>query len=178
MKVSPELLDALDEEDLSPARVVPWYRDWKLFIGIITVVTLAFLLISFVGFPTSVSGNSMYPTYKDRQSVLVYKTYSSINRYDIVAIDGDRPLIKRVVGLPNETVQIANGKVYINSKLLSDDVISVDIKEAGKASSPIVLGENEYFVLGDNRNNSSDSREYGAFSEEQILGKIAFSKNK
>ena len=82
--------------------------------------------------------------------------------------------IKRVIGLPGETVQIVGGRVYINGELLESDVYGNELMiSAGRASQPITLGENEYFVLGDNRNGSKDSRveEVGNVKRSQIQGK-------
>lgn len=155
---------------------IPWYKDKKLFLEIIAAVVLAFLFVIFIGFPSTIHGSSMYPTFNNGDTVFVYKQYKEINRYDIIAVNSDKAMIKRVVALPNETVQICNGKVYINGELLSDDPVCSYIEEKGKASEPILLDTDEYFVLGDNRNNSSDSRIYGPFKKDEILGKIAHKK--
>ena len=81
---------------------------------------------------------------------------------------------KRIIGLPGETVQIKDGWVYINGQKLEDDVGAEPIAEARQAAEPITLGEDEYFVLGDNRNFSSDSRDpdVGNIRRDEIIGKI------
>lgn len=117
------------------------------------------------------------PNYRNGESVLVSKLYTNLNRYDVVIVEADeKTLIKRIIGLPNESVLIRNGKVYINGQLLKDDVVSEDILDAGITSISLSLKDDEYFVLGDNRNNSLDSRTFGAFKREKIVGKVLFNK--
>ena len=100
---------------------------------------------------------------------------------DRVIIDNDgENIIKRIIGLPGETVSLVDGYIYIDDVKL-DDVVDIKIKDAGLLSSPILLDDNEYFVLGDNRNNSLDSRTYGAFSFSDIITDIDYNlrvKNK
>ena len=81
---------------------------------------------------------------------------------------------KRIIGLPGETVQIQDGAVFIDGKPLEDDISSESIEKARRASEPVVLGEDEYFVLGDNRNFSSDSRDtdVGNVKRRDIIGRI------
>ena len=83
--------------------------------------------------------------------------------------------IKRVIGLPGETVQIADGVIYINGEPLEEDYGLEEITNPGRALEPITLGEDEYFVLGDNRNGSSDSRmtDVGNITRKQIVGKAS-----
>lgn len=151
---------------------------WTLYILIILVVT--FLVVQFVGQKTTVNGVSMYPTLEDGDSLIVDKVtykFSDPKRFDIVVFpfqyQEDTYYIKRVIGLPGETVQIVEGVIYINGQPLTEDYGWETIEKAGLASDPITLGEDEYFVLGDNRNNSSDSREpsVGNVSKSSIIGK-------
>ena len=107
----------------------------------------------------------MEPVIYSGQNILINKVaynLASPKRGDVIVFkpNGNKNspyYIKRVIGLPGETVQINNGKVYINGSILSDDV-STDTKEAGIVATEITLDTDEYFVLGDNRNNSEDSR--------------------
>ena len=101
-------------------------------------------------------------------------------RYDIVVFpfrDGSKKnYIKRVIGLPGETIRLSSdGKIYINGEELTDDVYGLEVFEkAGNATSPITLGDDEYFVMGDNRNNSEDSRfdVVGKVKRSEIIGKV------
>lgn len=120
----------------------------------------------------------MFPTYENNETVFVNRTARNYKRFDVVAVEKDSPMIKRIIGLPNETVQIIDGYVYINHQMLTETPSLPLIRDAGKSGSPIVLGDDEYFVLGDNRNNSADSRLFGAVSEDEILGKVWPNKTK
>ena len=130
-----------------------------------------------------VNGSSMHPTlignyndgyeygYTDR---FIFKI-TGLDRFDIVVIkkSNDELWIKRLIGMPNEKVQIIDGLVYINDMVLDDDVYCDEaILEAGLASNPIYLGDDEYFVLGDNRNHSTDSRfsQLGIVNYDDIYG--------
>jgi signal peptidase I len=123
----------------------------------------------------------MEPTLADEDNLIVDKItylFRDPKRTEIVVFPyRDREgvyYIKRVIGLPGETVYIdENGYVYIDGKVLKEDYIKELANDAGIASVPVVLGEDEYFVMGDNRNNSSDSRDpsVGNIQRDQIIGK-------
>lgn len=124
-----------------------------------------------------VQGNSMNEAYKVGDIVLLEKRCSDLKRFDVVIIKiNNVKMIKRVIGLPKETVQILDGNVYINNKKLEDDIVDIKIEDAGIASSKIDLAADEYFLLGDNRNESEDSRSdsIGIIKKEQIVGKVFF----
>lgn len=133
--------------------------------SIVLAVFLAFMLVMFFGIKTSMVGSSMEPVIYSGQNVYINRVaynMSSPKRGDIIVFkpngnQNSHLYIKRVIGLPGETVKISGGKVYINGAILADDVAS-DTKEAGIATNDIVLDTDEYFVLGDNRTNSEDSR--------------------
>lgn len=156
--------------------------EWCLYI--VVVIVASYLFVTFIGQRTTVSGDSMYPALHDGDSLLVEKItyqFTSPERYDIIVFpyeyEENKFYIKRIIGLPGETVQIIDGAVYIDGELLESDIYGAEIMEyAGTAAEPITLGEGEYFVLGDNRNNSSDSRypSVGVIQEEDIVGKAFF----
>ena len=152
----------------------------KAIVDIIVIVCAAFLMINFFFDNTSITGHSMNNTLKNDDVMLVNKVafkYRDPKRYDVIIFKPNIGNVsdyytKRIIGLPGETVQIVDGKVYIDGKVLEDDVIDEVIYNAGNAAKPIKLGYNEYFVLGDNRNNSDDSRfsNVGFVKYEDIVG--------
>ena len=147
-------------------------------------ILLAFVIVFLVGMKVSVIGVSMEPALHNGQEVLVnrflYKLFSP-ERGDIVVFlsNGNKNshyYLKRVIGLPGETVQIIGGYVYINGELLEEDESYDKIADPGIAENEIILGIDEYFVLGDNRNNSEDSRSgnIGIVDKDNITGKAWF----
>ena len=134
---------------------------------LLAVVLITLFIINFVGVRTQVIGTSMSPTLADGDNLIVEKIsyrFSDPQRFDIIVFpyqQTNKHYIKRIIGLPGETVQIIDGYVYINGELLEENYGNAVMDNAGIAVNPIVLGEDEYFVLGDNRNNSEDSR-FGA----------------
>lgn len=144
----------------------------------------ASFVTSYVAHQTTVEGESMEPTLSDGDTVIIQRLsyyFTSPDRYDVVVFpvtydesaDEDTYYIKRVIGLPGETVQIIDGSVYINGEKLQDDKYALsDILEAGVASDPLILGKDQYFVMGDNRNMSTDSRNsyVGLVNRKDIIG--------
>lgn len=147
------------------------------------VICLTYLIITFVGQRTEVSGESMEATLSDGDNLIVDKIsyrFRDPQRYDIIVFPfqylEDTFYIKRIIGLPGETVQIdTNGTIYINGEVLGEtygrEVIRPE--NVGRAIEPITLGDDEYFVLGDNRNNSTDSRTeiVGNIHRKDIIGR-------
>lgn len=158
----------------------------RLFWALVCICLTFFLTWSvteFVGQRTEVEGMSMSPTLKDKENLILDKIsyrFRDPERYEIVVFPPkykeNTYYIKRVIGLPGETVQIRNGEVYIDGMRLEGDEAYGKIKDSGLAAEPFLLGEEEYFVLGDNRNDSIDSREpeVGAVRREDILGRAFF----
>lgn len=151
----------------------------SLYLLVVLVVT--WLVIHFVGQRTQVQGESMEPTLHDGDNLIVDKITYRFNdpkRFDIIVFPfrykENTYYIKRIIGLPGETVQITNdGKIYINQEELKEGYGKEVILDPGNAYTPITLGEDEYFVLGDNRNNSSDSRSssVGIIQRDDIIGR-------
>lgn len=154
----------------------------KKFIGyIVSLFFLSALCAIYVVQITDVYGNSMEPELRDKQKVFVNKLiyeFEEPERFDIIVFrylyKTEEYYIKRIIGLPGETVQIKDGVVYVNGEALADPYAYETVKDAGRAAEPILLGEGEYFVLGDNRNHSSDSRGYDVANVKrpQILGRV------
>lgn len=146
----------------------------------VILLAVAYLFLHYVGQRTIVSGNSMYPALEDGDSLVVDKLsyrFRTPERFEIVVFPfqykDNTYYIKRVIGLPGETVQIVDGKIYINGEVLKEDYGYETIENPGLAYKPITLGEDEYFVLGDNRNDSMDSREpaVGSVKGKTIMGR-------
>ena len=120
--------------------------------------------------PIMVSGKSMMPTLHGGELMMLQK-FGNINRYDVIVVDYKKDhLIKRVYGMPGETIECIDGIIYINDKVLSDKYGSGTTNDFKK----IKLKDNEYFVLGDNRSDSLDSIIIGPVKKENILGKTSF----
>ena len=151
---------------------------WVFYIAFVLVLT--WVIITFVGQRTRVNGRSMMNTLHDGDNLIVEKLsyrFSDPKRFDIIVFPptGKKEYyIKRIIGLPGETVQIdENGNIYINGELLEENYGAETIQNPGRAANPITLGDDEYFVMGDNRNNSKDSRseEVGNVKRSQIIGR-------
>lgn len=150
-------------------------------IYLLVVLCAAYLIITYVGQRTQVSGSSMEITLSDGDNLLVDKItyrFSDPKRFDIIVFpfqyDTDTYYIKRIIGMPGETVQIDyDGNIYIDGEILEESYGREVIQNPGRAAEPITLGEDEYFVMGDNRNNSSDSRDpsVGNIHRKDIIGR-------
>lgn len=147
---------------------------WFFVILFVVVLAIRFYAVQLF----QVQGESMMPTLQESDILLVEKfTYRSNQpeRFDIIVLKKDeQQYVKRIIGLPKETIQIKKGQVYVNGKVLKEPIVFDSIEDGGMARDEMVLGEDEYFVLGDNRNNSKDSRhvEVGIVNRQQIQGKI------
>lgn len=151
---------------------------WLLYI--VLIITLTWIVVTFVGQRTEVSGSSMETTLSDKDQLIVDKMtyrFRDPKRYDIVVFpyqyQDNTYYIKRIIGLPGETVQILSGMVYIDGMRLDEHYGNEIMENPGIAEEPLTLGEDEYFVLGDNRNNSSDSRasDVGLIHRKDLIGR-------
>jgi signal peptidase I len=152
----------------------------SLVLYVVIVIGITFLIVRFVGQRTYVSGHSMENTLDDGDNLIVEKItyrFKYPERFDIIVFpfryEEKTYYIKRIIGLPGETVQIVDGKIYIDGEVLEESYGREVMKYAGQAAEPITLGEDEYFVLGDNRNDSSDSRDpsVGVIKRNEIIGR-------
>lgn len=145
------------------------------------VIVAMFLIIHYVGQRTEVSGSSMENTLSDGDNLIVDKIsyrFHEPERFDIIIFpyqyEADTYYIKRIIGMPGEKVRIDDaGNIYINGEILKESYGREIILDPGIAKDEIILGEDGYFVLGDNRNNSSDSRDpsVGIIHKEDIIGR-------
>ena len=161
-----------------PKGILKELLGWIVYIAVI--IGLTWLIITFVGQRTRVSGHSMEATLHDGDNLIVDKLsyrFRDPKRFEIIVFPyrhiENTYYIKRIIGLPGETVQVKDGYVYIDGEKLDENYGLEVMEDAGIAAEPIELGEDEYFVLGDNRNHSSDSRDpsVGILHIDELIGR-------
>ncbi len=155
-----------------------WIRDLAFS------VLIAVVLIVFIYQPVKVEGTSMMPGLKDQERIFINKfTYrlGSIQRGDTVVfkfpLDDTKSYIKRVIGLPGDRIRIESGQVYVNGRRLTEDYVTDRDNVSWPSPGPVadqVVPPGKYFVLGDNRSSSSDSRTWGFVPRKDIYGKAVF----
>jgi signal peptidase I len=151
----------------------------KEIFSIIIVIVIGILIKIYIFCPVKVQGTSMYPTLHDKDYMIMNAIgyyLNGLERFDIVVVKTDNDMIiKRVIGLPGETIEYKDNALYVNGEEIEEE-FTHDITHNFKLSeiNVEVIPEGYYFVVGDNRGNSSDSRTIGLISKNQIKGKARF----
>jgi signal peptidase I len=151
-----------------------WARDLLIAVG------LAAVIIVFLYQPVKVEGTSMVPLLSDQERIFVNKfvyRFEPIQRGDVVVfwypLDRSKSFIKRVVALPGELVEMRDGRVYVNGQLLPEQFVPKEYMD-GSSFGPYTIPDDQYFVMGDHRSSSNDSRVFGPVPREAIYGKAVF----
>ena len=161
-------------------RVRVWRAVWELLHDLSVAVLFCFFLITFVAQAFRVQGTSMLPLLQDGERIIVNKfiyRFHPIERGDVVVFwypkDPSVSFIKRVVGLSGDTVEIRNGVLYVNGQMVREDYLSPRFRD-NDTHLPTEVKKGYYFVLGDHRNSSNDSRSWGEVPEKYIYGRAVF----
>jgi signal peptidase I len=171
-------------ESVAPASAVPRGRAlrivWELLHDLSVAVLFCFFLITFVAQAFRVQGTSMLPLLEDGERIIVNKfvyRFHSIQRGDVVVFwyprDPSVSFIKRVVGRPGDVVEIRSGALFVNGRAVREDYLVPRFRGA-ESTPPVEVREGYYFVLGDHRNSSNDSRSWGEVPEKYIYGRAVF----
>jgi len=151
-----------------------WFRD------VLISVAASFMIITFIYQPVRVEGTSMQPELRDQDRLFINKFayhFENISRGDVVVfhypLDPSKSYIKRVIALPGDTLRIDDGRVYVNGKRIAEPYVPARYRD-DRSYPKIVVPNNEYFVMGDHRSISSDSRDFGPVNRNVIYGKAAF----
>lgn len=154
-------------------KFIEFYNNKKIreFIPYLLIIIIVILIRTFIATPIKVNGTSMYDTLEHKDTMILNKIDVRLNdleRFDIVVIEtGDTYIIKRVIGLPGETIKYQNGKLYINGKKVKDPYYKNDNTSDFVS---VKIPKNHYYVLGDNRMDSIDSRIIGPVNLDSIKG--------
>jgi len=151
-----------------------WVRDF------IISVMASFFIITFLYQPVKVEGTSMQPELRDQDRLFVNKfayNFEKISRGDVVVFyyprDTQKSYIKRVIGLPGDDIRIDDGRVFVNGQRIDESYVPKRFRDV-RSMADMVVPQDEYFVMGDHRSISSDSRDFGPVIRKLIYGKAAF----
>jgi signal peptidase I len=152
-----------------------WLRD------ILFAIAVAIFIVVFVVQPVKVEGTSMQPRLSDQDRIFVNRfiyRFTDIDRGDVVVFwyprDRKKSFIKRVIGIPGDTIEIRRGRVYVNGKVLKEPYLKAEFSDY-RSFEKVLVPQGKYYVLGDHRNSSNDSRNWGFVDEPLIYGKAVFS---
>jgi signal peptidase I len=151
-----------------------WFRD------ILFAVAIAIFIVIFVIQPVKVEGTSMQPRLADQDRIFVNRfiySFQEINRGDVVVfwypLDRSKSFIKRIIGVPGDSIEIRRGLVYVNGKKIDEPYLKPEFRDF-QSTDKVVVPEGKYFVLGDHRNSSNDSRNWKFVDRSLIYGKAVF----
>ena len=158
----------------TPGYLRLWVRD------VLVAVAASFMIITFLYQPVRVEGTSMLPELRDQDRLFINKfayRFESISRGDVVVFhyprDPEKSYIKRVIALPGDSLRIDDGRVYVNGRQVDESYVPKRYRDV-RSMPEIVIPQGDYFVMGDHRSISSDSRDFGPVDRELIYGKAAF----
>ena len=164
--------------DPSAPGILAEFRGWLK--DIVLAVVIAFLMVVFLYQPVKVEGTSMQPELLDQERIFVNKFvyhFEEIHRGDIVVFwypkDPSKSFIKRVLGVPGDVISIRDGQVHINGEMVEERYVPRGYQDAD-SYPPVRVREGHYYVLGDHRNASNDSRSWGLVPRKYIYGKAVF----
>ena len=178
-----DVIDCIDSTVVEEKEIAPtWMKKIGYFLLCVLIsFNIAFFVNQYIVSFTQVIGHSMESTLTEGDFVLIDKiTYSmeEPKQFDVIMFEYEKDIYytKRIIGVPGQTVQILNGYVYVDGLMIEESYCDELIEDPGLAANPIHLGTDEYFVMGDNRNHSTDSRaeEVGTIYRNQIIGKVRF----
>jgi signal peptidase I len=187
------VVSAADDRDIEvqklkvESRQGLWLESMRLLRDIVLIISVFILFGVFIAQPVVVEGTSMLPQLHDGERLLVNKLvyykiqsvgWGHLERGDIVVFwypkDPEKSYVKRIIGLPGETVEVREGLILIDNRMLNETYLDAEHNQSLPSFPPRKVDEHHYFVMGDNRDNSSDSRYWGLVPEKYIYGKAFF----